>query len=141
MLEPSGPNFAPHPKVKQSLAETADKIGCTPIEINGEADHVHVLLSFPTSLSVAAIVNSLKTVSSRMIRAKHPQILEEGKTGLFWSRSYFAATAGGVTLDILKSYVESQGSKRRKVERLSRYSSPPRKDEGSSRPLAEPHQK
>ena len=26
-----------------------------------------------------------------------------------WSRSYFAATAGGVTLDVLKQYVENQG--------------------------------
>ncbi|MFR6358845.1 MAG: transposase [Sutterella wadsworthensis] len=45
-----------------------------------------------------------------MIRSKYPNILHGGRTGLFWSRSYFAATAGGVTLDVLKQYVENQGT-------------------------------
>ena len=82
---------------------------CNPMEINGEADHIHILLSYPPSLSVSSIVNALKTVSSRMIRSRYPNILQGGRTGLFWSRSYFAASAGGVTLDVLKHYVEQQG--------------------------------
>lgn len=97
-------------EVRSLLTETAEKMGCTPMEVNGEADHVHVLLAFPPSLSVSSIVNALKTVSSRMIRSKYPNILHGGRTGLFWSRSYFAATAGGVTLDVLKQYVENQGT-------------------------------
>lgn len=97
-------------EVRSLLTETAEKMGCTPMEVNGEADHVHVLLAFPPSLSVSSIVNALKTVSSRMIRSKYPNILHGGRTGLLWSRSYFAATAGGVTLDVLKQYVENQGT-------------------------------
>ena len=31
----------------------------------------------------------------------------------FWSRSFFLATTGGVTLDILKQYVENQGNNNR----------------------------
>ena len=94
-------------EMKATLKETAVKLGCTPLEINGEADHVHLLLRFPADSSVSSIVNSLKTVSSRMIRKNHPDILHGGRTGLFWSRSYFAATAGGVTLEVLKTYVEN----------------------------------
>ena len=90
-------------EVRSLLTETAEKMGCTPMEVN-------VLLAFPPSLSVSSIVNALKTVSSRMIRSKYPNILHGGRTGLFWSRSYFAATAGGVTLDVLKQYVENQGT-------------------------------
>ena len=90
------------------VRENAAGMGCRVSEANGGADHLHVLLMFPTTLSIATIVNSLKTTSSRLIRTKHPGVLEGGKTGLFWSRSYFAATAGGVTLDVLKSYVEKQ---------------------------------
>lgn len=96
-------------EIKQSLIRTAIKIDCNPMEINGEADHIHILLSYPPSLSVSSIVNALKTVSSRMIRSRYPNILQGGRTGLFWSRSYFAASAGGVTLDVLKHYVEQQG--------------------------------
>ncbi len=39
-------------------------MGCRVIEANGGADHLHVLLMFPTTLSIATIVNSLKTTSS-----------------------------------------------------------------------------
>ena len=111
-------------EMKTTLKETAVKLGCTPLEINGEADHVHLLLRFPAYSSVSSLVNSLKTVSSRMIRKNHPDILHGGRTGLFWSRSYFAATAGGVTLEVLKTYVEKQGTK-------GRHSSPPSEGEGS----------
>ena len=111
-------------EMKTTLKETAAKLGCTPLEINGEADHVHLLLRFPADSSVSSLVNSLKTVSSRMIRKNHPDILHGGRTGLFWSRSYFAATAGGVTLEVLKTYVEKQGTK-------GRHSSPPSEGEGS----------
>lgn len=38
------------------------------LEINGEADHVHLLIEYPPKLSVSQIVNSLKGVSSRMLR-------------------------------------------------------------------------
>ena len=98
-------------EMKISLSLAAQKIGCQTVEINGEADHIHLLLLFPPTLSISSLVNTLKAVSSRMIRSRYPGILQGGKTGLFWSRSYFAATAGGVTLDILKQYVEKQGVK------------------------------
>lgn len=98
-------------EMKISLSLAAQKIGCQTVEINGEADHIHLLLLFPPTLSISSLVNTLKAVSSRMIRSRYPGILQGGKTGLFWSRSYFAATAGGVTLDILKQYVEKQGAK------------------------------
>ncbi|BBF23066.1 IS200/IS605 family transposase [Sutterella megalosphaeroides] len=111
-------------EMKVTLRETAEKIGCTVKEINGEEDHIHLLLLFPADMSISSMVNSLKTVSSRMIRKNHPNILHGGNTGLFWSRSYFAATAGGVTVDVLKRYVESQGTR-------SRHSSPPLEGEGS----------
>ena len=84
---------------------------------------------FPADMSESAMVNSLKTVSSRMIRKNHPDILQGGRTGLFWSRAYFAATTGGVTIDVLKRYVESQGT-------WGRHSSPPSEGEASWRPTA-----
>lgn len=111
-------------EMKVTLRKTAEKIGCTVKEINGEEDHIHLLLLFPADMSISSMVNSLKTVSSRTIRKNHPNILHGGNTGLFWSRSYFAATAGGVTVDVLTRYVESQGTR-------SRHSSPPLEGEGS----------
>lgn len=112
--------------VIDTVRETAIKIGCEPIEINGEADHLHILISFTPNHSIASIVNSLKTVSSRVVRKEFPGILTGNHTGLFWSRSYFAATAGGVTIDILRQYVESQGTKERKSPSAASHPRPER---------------
>ena len=40
-------------------------------EFGGEDDHVHLLVNYPPKVSVSALVNSLKGVSSRMIRNKN----------------------------------------------------------------------
>ncbi|NPE31956.1 IS200/IS605 family transposase, partial [Methanococcoides sp. SA1] len=54
-------------------------------------------------------INAIKTISSREIRRNFPEIKEMLCKDAFWSRSYFLATTGQVTLDILKKYVDNQG--------------------------------
>lgn len=45
------------------------------IEFDGEYDHVHLLINYPPTYAVSSLVNSLKGVSSRLIRkADHPSI-------------------------------------------------------------------
>lgn len=95
----------------EALRDGALKIGCSPIEINGEADHVHMLLRFPPDLSAARAVCSLKSYSSRKILEKFPFLRTFSGAGAFWSTSYFAASAGGVTIDTLEKYVRNQGRK------------------------------
>ena len=70
-------------------------------------------------------INSLKTVTSRLIRKEFaeslgcssatPKTLQDGdavnsyyKNTAFWSESYFIASCGGVTIEKLKAYVQSQ---------------------------------
>ncbi len=38
------------------------------VEMDGEADHVHLLVEYPPRVSIAALVNSLKGASSRLLR-------------------------------------------------------------------------
>ena len=38
------------------------------VEFEGEDDHVHLLLEYPPKVAVSKFVNSLKGVSSRLIR-------------------------------------------------------------------------
>src|ERR1039458_7683700 len=48
------------------------------VEFDGEDDHVHLLVNYPPKVSVSALVNSLKGVSSRMIRQKrYPSIRQK----------------------------------------------------------------
>ena len=41
------------------------------VEFDGEDDHVHLLVNYPPKVAVSNLVNSLKGVSSRMIRKKN----------------------------------------------------------------------
>lgn len=44
------------------------------IEMDGEHDHVHLLVEYPHKVAVSALVNSLKGVSSRLLRQERPDI-------------------------------------------------------------------
>ena len=54
-----------------------------------------------TKLAVSALVNSLKGVSSRLIRKKL-------WGGALWSPSYFAGRCGGAPIEIVRQYIEQQ---------------------------------
>ena len=78
------------------------------VEMDGEDDHVHLLVNYPPKVSVSALVNSLKGVSSRMIRKKnYPSIKKKLWGGALWSPSYFAGSCGGAPIEIIHSYLES----------------------------------
>ena len=78
------------------------------IEMNGETEHIHLLLNYPPKVSVSKLVNSLKGVSSRLIRKKHPELKKSYWKGGLWSPSYFASSCGGAPLSIIKQYIEQQ---------------------------------
>jgi putative transposase len=40
------------------------------VEFEGEGDHVHLLVNYPPKVAISKLVNSLKGVSSRLIRKK-----------------------------------------------------------------------
>lgn len=79
------------------------------VEFDGEHDHVHLLVEYPPKVSVSALVNSLKGVSSRMIRKKnYPSIQKKLWSGALWSPSYFAGSCGGAPIEIVRQYIEQQ---------------------------------
>jgi putative transposase len=79
------------------------------VEFDGEDDHVHLLVNYPPTVSVSALVNSLKGVSSRMIRKKnYPSVRKKLWGGALWSPSYFAGSCGGAPISIIRQYIEQQ---------------------------------
>ena len=78
-------------------------------EFDGEQDHVQWLITYPPKVAISRLVNSLKGVSSRLIRKPHHPSLERALWGgSLWSPSYFAGSAGGAPLSIIKPYIEQQ---------------------------------
>ena len=79
------------------------------IEFDGGYDHVHLLVTYPPKVSVSSLVNSLKGVSSRLIRrSRHPEIQSNLWGNSFWSPSYFAGSCGGAPISIIRQYIEQQ---------------------------------
>jgi putative transposase len=54
------------------------------------------------------MVNSLKGVSSRLLRIERPDIEKRYWKNVLWSPSYLAASCGDAPLGISKQYVEQQ---------------------------------
>ncbi|HEX6077406.1 MAG TPA: IS200/IS605 family transposase [Micromonosporaceae bacterium] len=79
------------------------------VEFNGENNHVHLLVNFPPKVALAKLVNSLKGVSSRRLRQEFPDLQPHYyRANKLWSGSYFAGSAGGPPLSIMKQYIEQQ---------------------------------
>ena len=78
------------------------------VEMNGETEHIHLLLNYPPKASISKLVNSLKGVSSRLIRKQYPELKKSYWKGGLWSPSYFASSCGGAPLSIIKQYIEQQ---------------------------------
>ena len=95
-------------QLHDAFTSACEKMECDLIEMNGEADHVHLLVSYPPKLAVSVLVNNLKSVSSHRIRALNTHIPRQSNRGALWSRSYFASSAGGATIETLREYVHSQ---------------------------------
>lgn len=72
-------------------------------------DHIHILFRAKPTLDITKYINILKSHSSRKIRKKYTNFLKNKLWGdSFWSPSYFLATTGNVTIDILTDYVNKQ---------------------------------
>ena len=80
------------------------------IEMDGERDHVHLLVNYPPKVSVSKLVNSLKGASSRLMRKNNDRFKRIYWKGVLWSPSYFAASCGGAPIEIVKEYIEQQNT-------------------------------
>jgi len=77
------------------------------VEFDGEDDHVHLLINYPPKVAVSKLVNSLKGVSSHLIRKKdYPSIRKKLWRNALWSPSYFTSSCGGAPIEIIRQYIE-----------------------------------
>ena len=74
-------------------------------ELAVQPDHVHLFVRVWPATAAADVLKAVKGVKSRELRAKYPQLL---KLPSLWTRSYFAATAGNVSHETIKRYIEAQ---------------------------------
>jgi putative transposase len=100
-------------RVRQFLdkvfSEVCRDFGGTLDEMDGEADHLHLLVSMPPKVAPANLVNSLKGVSSRYLRQqRYPEVRRALWGEHYWSPSYFVSSTGGATLAKVKAFIQKQ---------------------------------
>ncbi|KAK1548683.1 hypothetical protein Q3G72_009285 [Acer saccharum] len=85
------------------------KIGATLEEMNGEEDHVHLLVRYPPTVQLSILVNALEGASSHLLRASDTRLARTCETKhQLWSPSYFAASCGGAPISVIRKFVEQQ---------------------------------
>jgi putative transposase len=75
------------------------------VEFDREKNHVHLLVNYPPKVSVSRMVNSLKGVSSRLLKKQHPELHKSYWKGALWSPSYFAGSYGGAPISVIRQYI------------------------------------
>jgi putative transposase len=94
--------------LRNIFAKVCEDFGADLKACDGEDDHVHLLVEYPPTVLLPTLVNSLKGVSSRLLRQQRPDIVRRYWKNVLWSPSYFAASCGGAPLAIIRRYVEQQ---------------------------------
>ncbi|KAA1243712.1 IS200/IS605 family transposase [Mycobacterium simiae] len=93
----------------QTMSGVCTDLGAELVEFNGEPEHVHLLVAYPPTLAVATLVRRLKGRSSYAVRREYTgTCVRAPMNSHLWSPSYFAASAGGAPLSVIKRYIENQ---------------------------------
>ena len=95
--------------LKEIVETVSNEYDVQVIEQECGADHVHILFKCKPTLIFKDYIQALKGRSARFLRSKYSDYLKSLLWGKhFWSPSYFLATTGNVTIDMLKEYIEKQ---------------------------------
>lgn len=96
--------------VEISCSLIEDNYGCIISAIETDNDHIHIMFEAPPQVQLSKLVNSYKTVTSRLIRKEFGDALKSYYwEPLFWSDSYFVCTMSERSHAAVKKYIRSQG--------------------------------
>jgi putative transposase len=98
ILEPSV-----RPDLHAYLATVSRDLDCECYRVGGVADHVHLALRLSRTVTVAKVVEELKTSSSRWLKTEARELAE-----FAWQRGYGAFSVSPSHLEALLTYIDSQ---------------------------------
>lgn len=96
-------------RLKTIILEIIEQWGQEFIEMEVMPDHVHLLVGCDPQFGIHRLVKYIKGASSHKLRKEFPEL--KSKLPSLWTNSYFVATTGGVTIETMKKYIESQKGK------------------------------
>jgi len=96
-------------RLKVLLRENVEKWGQELVECEVMPDHVHLLVGCDPQFGIHRLVKFVKGATAHQLRQEYPTL--KHKLPSLWTNSYYVGTTGGVTLETVKRYVESQKGK------------------------------
>ena len=95
-------------RLKELINQSVVEIDCEVIAVESHLDHVHLFLQSNTLLAPYQIMHKVKGFTAFKLRKEFPELM---RLPSMWTRSYFCGTAGAVSGDTIKRYVENQKTK------------------------------
>jgi REP element-mobilizing transposase RayT len=90
------------------LAGTLDNIGCPSLQVGGVEDHVHLLFGLSRTRTVAEVVETVKTSSSKWIKFKGAAWED-----FHWQSGYGAFSVSQSGADLVVDYIRNQAQHHR----------------------------
>jgi putative transposase len=98
-------------RLREIACAVGEPQGVRIVEMNGESDHVHFLISAKPRTELCKFVNAMKSASSRVLKKEFPEVAKAVfHREALWSPSYFICTVGGAPIEVLKQYIEQQAA-------------------------------
>ena len=101
-------------RAKEIFEYIAPGYNITLQEWNHDKDHVHIMFRAHPNTPVSKFINAYKSASSRLLKKEFPEIRRKLWKEYFWSQSFCLLTTGGVPVDVVRQYIETQGEKDRR---------------------------
>ncbi len=92
-------------RLRELISETAFELKCVVIALEIMPDHVHLFLNCPPTMAPYQLMFRIKGKTSRILRQEYPHLK---KMPAMWTRSYFVSTAGNVSAETVRKYIENQ---------------------------------
>ncbi len=87
------------------INEKAQELGWEILELAIQSDHIHLFIRVFPSVSASKVIKELKGKTAHSLKQRFPEL---SRVPSIWTKSYFASTAGNVSADVIKRYIENQ---------------------------------
>ena len=91
------------PALHAYLATVARNVDCECFRVGGVADHVHLAVRLSRTITMAQLIEELKTSSSKWLKTQSPAL-----AAFAWQRGYGAFSVGPSDLNALLHYIDNQ---------------------------------
>ena len=95
-------------EVKNILYAIADAKHWEILAVEVMPDHIHLFVSVPPAVAPSEVAKAFKGRSGRALLIAHPELASKERNNTLWAPSYFVASAGDVSSDIIQAYIEGQ---------------------------------